>query len=576
MAQEVLYRKWRPQTFADVSGQAPITTTLRNAVAGATPAHAYLFTGPRGTGKTSTGRILAKAVNCTAPQAGEPCEQCPSCEAFNSGRALDLIELDAASNRGIDEVRALREAAGYSPNAARYKVYLIDEVHMLTDAAFNALLKTLEEPPPHIIFILATTEVNRIPATILSRCQRFDFRRITLTAVVDRLQVIADGEGFTVPAGGLEAIARQATGSLRDAVNLLDQLVAYHGPILDIESVQQGLGLVIDHRTTELARAAVNKDLSTGLNVLAAARDDGLEIRAFAREVVNTLRYLLMLKAGNAENLPVSDAQGAELRSIAAGADTTNVVAALRALGSIDFAGDPYDSLPVEVAFASLAVGLTDAPIVVMQPRAAPTAAAPAPQRPTGPPQRRPDRPTPTPPQARPRPAGESLPDRPSTQQRPAAAAATRSDAANEAPRPAPPPFEVPDAADASPALVAMRDQWGRIRDTVRDHSKKAGALLNSPCFIKSFEGDLVEIGFRFPALVEKVQEDLQVLTAFREAVSEAAGRPVVVSAVVWDALQQAPPAAPPQRSSAVSGGSSGGGHLLEEALKHGAARVGE
>ena len=163
MAQEVLYRRWRPRRFADVVGQEPVSTTLRHAVAAGTPAHAYLFTGPRGTGKTSTGRILAKAVNCERPVEGEPCGECTSCVTYDEGRSLDLIELDAASNRGIDEIRDLREGTGYAPAAGRYKVYLIDEVHMLTDAAFNALLKTLEEPPPHVIFILATTEAHRIP-----------------------------------------------------------------------------------------------------------------------------------------------------------------------------------------------------------------------------------------------------------------------------------------------------------------------------------------------------------------------------------------------------------------------------
>ncbi|MCA9847526.1 MAG: DNA polymerase III subunit gamma/tau, partial [Dehalococcoidia bacterium] len=242
MAQEVLYRKWRPRRFGDVAGQDPVTTTLRNAVAHGTPAHAYLFSGPRGTGKTSTGRILAKAVNCEAPEGGEPCDRCPSCVSYDEGRAIDLIELDAASNRGIDEIRDLRESAGYAPAAGRYKVYLIDEVHMLTDAAFNALLKTLEEPPPHVIFILATTEPHKIPATILSRCQRFDLRRIPLEAVIGRLQTICDGEGFSIDPAGLELIAKQATGALRDAVNLLDQLVAYHGTSLDIEQVRSGLG----------------------------------------------------------------------------------------------------------------------------------------------------------------------------------------------------------------------------------------------------------------------------------------------------------------------------------------------
>ncbi|MEI6664976.1 MAG: DNA polymerase III subunit gamma/tau [Chloroflexota bacterium] len=574
MSQEVLYRKWRPQLFADVAGQQPITTTLRNAVAGATPAHAYLFTGPRGTGKTTTGRILAKAVNCTAPEAGEPCEHCQSCESFNQGRALDLIELDAASNRGIDEVRALREAAGYAPNSARYKVYLIDEVHMLTDAAFNALLKTLEEPPPHVIFILATTEVHRIPATILSRCQRFDFRRITLNASVYRLRTIADGEGIEVAPGSLEAIARHATGSLRDGVNLLDQLVAYHGNALDLEGVQRGLGLVIDERTTELARAAITHDLASGLTLIAGARDDGVEIRAFIREVVNTLRAVLMLKAGAGDQLSVSDAQGAELAALAASAQGPDIVSALRALGSLDYAGDPYDSLPAEVAFASLAVGLLEPTMAAAPPRAvapspAPAAAAPSAQRPerrtapaaTSAP--RTPRPAPQPPQARREPAPEG---------------ATQQVETRDAPRgPGASPMELPDAENASPELLALRAQWGKIREGARQRSNVAGALLNTVWHIKSFDDDVVELGFRFPAMVTKLQEDVKALQAIVETCSEAAGRQVRVTAVVWDVLATASPA--PQAAAAAAGGgrpSGGASHLLEEALRAGAVRIEE
>ena len=314
---EVLYRTWRPRRFADVVGQDPVTTTLRNAVAAGAPAHAYLFSGPRGTGKTSTGRILAKAVNCEAPAAGEADDECPSCLAFNRGQALDLIELDAASNRGIDEIRQLRESTGYAPNLARYKVYLIDEVHMLTEPAFNALLKTLEEPPPHVIFVLATTEPHKIPATILSRCQRFDFRRISLTVAVERLRAIVEGEGLTVADGGLDLIARQATGSLRDAINLLDQLVAYHGRDLTIDAVRSGLGLVVDDRAGEVARAAITRDLARGLELLAGVRDDGIEVRAFVREVVSTLRNVLMLKAGAGDQLGLADTEREALDALA-------------------------------------------------------------------------------------------------------------------------------------------------------------------------------------------------------------------------------------------------------------------
>ena len=237
-------------------------------------------------------------------------------------------------------MRALRESVGYAPNSARYKVYLIDEVHMLTDAAFNALLKTLEEPPPHVIFVLATTEAHRIPPTVSSRCQRFDFRRGAVPSIVDVLRAIADGEGFAVDAAGLELIARQSGGSFRDAVNLLDQLVAYHGRSLDLDAVQRGLGLVVDDRATALARAAIERDLPAGLALLASVRDDGIEVRAFVREIVQTLRTLLLLKAGAREELGLSDAQVAELLPVAEGAQASAIVAALRALGEIDFAGD--------------------------------------------------------------------------------------------------------------------------------------------------------------------------------------------------------------------------------------------
>ena len=361
--------------------------TLRNAVAAGTPAHAYLFTGPRGTGKTSTGRILAKAVNCLAPVEGEPDDTCVSCRAFAEGRALDLIELDAASNRGIDEVRALRESVGYSPNAATYKVYLVDEVHMLTDAAFNALLKTLEEPPAHVIFVLATTEPHRIPPTISSRCQRFDFRRIALSPTVEQLQLIAAREGIEVADGGMELIARQASGSLRDAVNLLDQLAAYHGAALDIEAVRSGLGLVVDDRAAQLARAAVERDLAGGLALLAAVRDDGIEVRAFVREVVQTLRTVLMLRAGAREELELSDGQLAELSPVAEAASATDIVAALSALGEVDFAGDNYDALPAEIAFAAHAVGLPAERDALAPPLQA--AEAPAPAAGRRPPRRR-------------------------------------------------------------------------------------------------------------------------------------------------------------------------------------------
>lgn len=296
---QALYRKWRPRKWDQVVAQDHIVQTLRNAIKAERVGHAYLFSGPRGTGKTTTARLLAKAVNClNADQAERPCDECVNCLAVNEGRFLDLIEIDAASNTSVEDVRDLRDRINYSPSDGKYKVYIIDEVHMLSTAAFNALLKTLEEPPPHAIFILATTEIHKIPATVLSRCQRHEFRRIPVEKIVAALRGICDEEKIEADEESLLLIARQSTGALRDAISLLDQL-ASSGRLIDLELAQTVLGTATSQLVFDLVDALLKNDPALGMKTIHQALDGGSDPRQYARQVVEYLRNLLLLKMGN-------------------------------------------------------------------------------------------------------------------------------------------------------------------------------------------------------------------------------------------------------------------------------------
>ena len=350
MVSQVFYRKWRPQTLAEVVGQEQVTQTLRNALSSDCVSHAYLFCGPRGTGKTSTGRILAKAVNCLTNGKGEPCNTCPMCQAITEGSSLDVIEIDAASNRGIDEIRDLRERVNYAPNQARYKVYIIDEVHMLTKEASNALLKTLEEPPPYVIFILATTEAHKVLPTIQSRCQRFDFRRISQTDIVSKLTRVCSSEGIHLEPEGLRLIARSATGSLRDAENLLEQLATYYGAEIELHQVQSVLGITGDQRTRELVKHIVNNDISAGMTTINSVNSDGLDLKQFNREVVEYLRGLLLIKTGSDEAVDFTAEDMAELKDLAARASLVQILKAVKLFGQLELGFDNYSTLPLELA----------------------------------------------------------------------------------------------------------------------------------------------------------------------------------------------------------------------------------
>lgn len=289
-----LYRAWRPQRFMEVVGQEKTVIALRNAVREGRLSHAYLFSGPRGTGKTSIAKIIAKAVNCVNLELGEPCNQCSSCTDINNGNFMDVIEIDAASNRGIDEIRDLREKVRVLPAQGKHKVYIIDEVHMLTTEAFNALLKTLEEPPESVIFILATTELHKIPATIRSRCQCYNFRRLSTGEIVSRLEEVANSNGINLDQDALQLIARRANGGLRDALSTLDQIYSFKGNDVNKADVLEVLGLVDDVFLASLIDAAIDRDTALLIDMLGKALSQGKEAQQMAREASLYLRDLLL------------------------------------------------------------------------------------------------------------------------------------------------------------------------------------------------------------------------------------------------------------------------------------------
>lgn len=351
-----LYRKYRSQTFDELVGQEPVVRTLKNAIANGLIAQAYLFTGPRGVGKTSAARLLARAANCLSGGPDKPCNECANCVAAVRDIATDLIEIDAASNTGVDNIREVIEKAQFSPSVWHTKFYIIDEVHMLSVSAFNALLKTLEEPPPHTSFILATTEVHKVPQTVASRCQRFDFRRIPLSAMIDRLEYICGQEGIEAEQPALELVARQATGSLRDAESLLDQLRVYSEGGITLASVQDLLGASGSERVAGFVDTVIAADLAEGLRAINSVQEDGLDLRQFNRQVVEHLRALMLVKSGAASGgvalLDVTEEMKSRLAAQSERVSMSSLLRWVKAFADADanLRATSYRQLPMEMA----------------------------------------------------------------------------------------------------------------------------------------------------------------------------------------------------------------------------------
>jgi DNA polymerase-3 subunit gamma/tau len=316
LSYQVIARKWRPQSFSDVVGQNHITQTLSNALKNGRLPHALLFTGPRGTGKTSSARILAKALRCPNAVNFVPCNECDSCKEITSGSSVDVMEIDGASNNGVDAIRELRETVAFMPSFGKYKIYIIDEVHMLSTSAFNALLKTLEEPPPHVVFIMATTEVQKIPQTILSRCQRFDFRRIPTKQITERLKTITDREGVTAEEEALWVIARQGDGSMRDSQSLLDQVITFaDGPLTRVNVVEI-LGLTDRTLLFETLQGLLTRSTKTILGVIEKIASAGFEPNLFSQDLLEMIRNLLLVKVAEGEAVNMLDMPDSELATL--------------------------------------------------------------------------------------------------------------------------------------------------------------------------------------------------------------------------------------------------------------------
>ena len=497
---QALYRKYRPKEWNEVVGQDHVVTTLKNAIAADRVAHAYLFAGSRGTGKTTLARLLAKSVNCLNPDpARRPDNQCENCKAVNENRFLDLIEIDAASNTSVDDVRDLRDKINFSPSQGKYKIYIIDEVHMLSTAAFNALLKTLEEPPPHAIFVLATTEIHKIPATVLSRCQRHEFRRVPVDEIVANLKKIVKAENIQADDDALIQIARQSAGSMRDAQSLLDQL-ASTGDKITLALAQTVLGIATSQSVLSILTSIMEHDPAHGLETIHKALDAGADPRSLARQLVEYLRGLMLIQMGNTNQVEATADVKKQMQAHARSFPTSDVLRMVKAFNSAatDLRGGWQPSLSLELALAEI----LDAPN-----ESTPTPAAPA------------------------RPKSQPAPVSKAESQPPASAlSGATNGSAVEA--------HVPE----KPALNAgdVIKSWKQMSASLPKAQANLSALLNSVRMI-DVQGKTLILGLASDVLVSKIDKPDQ-LEVIQKLVKDQFGVDVNIRCMVTNAKGKIPP----------------------------------
>ena len=496
---QALYRKYRPKEWDEVMGQDHVVTTLRNAITADRVAHAYLFAGSRGTGKTTLARLLAKAVNCLHPEPSKrPDNECENCRAVNENRFLDLMEIDAASNNGVDDVRELRDKINFSPSQGKFKIYIIDEVHMLSTPAFNALLKTLEEPPPHAIFVLATTEIHKIPATVLSRCQRHEFRRVPVDEIVTNLKMIIRAENIQADDDALVQIARQSAGGMRDAISLLDQLSSTADRIT-LALAQTVLGTATSQTVLEVLSSIKDHDPAHGLETMHRALDAGADPRSLARQIVEYLRGLMLIQMGNAGQVEATADVKKQMQAHAKSFTTSDVLRMTKAFNNAatDQRGGWQPSLSLELAFAET----LDAP----------NETAPQPVGPR---------------QTKPQPAPVSP-----TESRPAAPAQSG---------------ETAEAQATEPSHIEAGDiikAWKQLSATLPKSQANLSALMNSVRMIDVQDKTLI-LGLASDVLVSKIDKPDQI-EAIQKLIREQFGVEMSIRCMVTNVKGRIPPNVP-------------------------------